>query len=97
MTSATDPVLRGTSTPTGEGGPLAQRQLALVDLLDRLLAGGVVIKGDLTLRIADVDLVRVDLNALICSVGPVVASPFEDRFGSGPYEPRDDEPRGGTT
>ncbi|MEU0395905.1 gas vesicle protein [Streptomyces sp. NPDC006208] len=56
--------------------PLAQRRLALVDLLDRLLAGGVVITGDLTLSIADVDLVRVDLKALICSVGPVVASPF---------------------
>lgn len=60
---------------------LAERRLALVDLLDRLLAGGVVIKGDVTLRIADVDLVRVDLNALICSVGPAVASPFAS-FGA---------------
>lgn len=59
-------------------GPLAQRQLALVDLLDRLLAGGVVITGDLTLRIADVDLVRVDLNALISSVNVDVPSPFEE-------------------
>ncbi|MEU8351703.1 gas vesicle protein GvpJ, partial [Streptomyces sp. NPDC048845] len=41
--------------------PLAQRQIALVDLLDRLLAGGVVVAGNLTLRIADVDLVRIDL------------------------------------
>ncbi len=44
------------------------RQVALVDLLDRLLAGGVVLSGHLTLRIADVDLVRIDLNALITSV-----------------------------
>ncbi|GAA2962657.1 gas vesicle protein [Streptomyces enissocaesilis] len=58
--------------------PLAQRELALVDLLDRLLAGGVVIAGDLTLRIADVDLVRVDLNALISSVSADVPSPFEE-------------------
>ncbi|MCZ7456532.1 gas vesicle protein [Streptomyces sp. WMMC940] len=79
-----------------EAGPLAQRQLALVDLLDRLLAGGVVIKGDLTLRIADVDLVRIDLNALVCSVGSVVASPFEDGGGSGTYGPRADGPPGGT-
>jgi Gas vesicle protein len=45
-----------------------QREVALVDLLDRLLAGGVVIGGDITLSIADVDLVYVSLRALITSV-----------------------------
>ncbi|CAL9389270.1 MULTISPECIES: gas vesicle protein [Streptomyces] len=55
-----------------------RREIALVDLLDRLLAGGVVIKGDITLRIADVDLVRIDLNALISSVNAQVPSPFEE-------------------
>ncbi|MEV5949020.1 gas vesicle protein [Streptomyces sp. NPDC051993] len=59
-------------------GALAQREIALVDLLDRLLAGGVVITGDLTLRIADVDLVRIDLNALVSSVSSQVPSPFEE-------------------
>ncbi|MFF1508486.1 gas vesicle protein [Streptomyces sp. NPDC058326] len=54
-----------------------QREIALVDLLDRLLAGGVVLAGDITLRIADVDLVRVDLKALISSVGDSVPSPWE--------------------
>ena len=44
------------------------REVALVDLLDRLLAGGVVIGGDITLSIADVDLVYVGLRALITSV-----------------------------
>ena len=44
------------------------RDVALVDLLDRLLAGGVVIGGDITLSIADVDLVYVSLRALITSV-----------------------------
>ncbi|WP_274563873.1 gas vesicle protein [Streptomyces spiramyceticus] len=63
---------------TDPGAGLARREIALVDLLDRLLAGGVVIAGDLTLRIADVDLVRVDLNALISSVGADVPSPFEE-------------------
>ncbi|MFD7163841.1 gas vesicle protein [Streptomyces violascens] len=62
----------------GDGEALAQREVALVDLLDRLLAGGVVITGDLTLRIADVDLVRIDLNALVSSVRAEVASPFEE-------------------
>jgi gas vesicle protein GvpA/GvpJ/GvpM family len=45
-----------------------QREVALVDLIDRLLAGGVVITGDITLSIADVDLVYVGLRALISSV-----------------------------
>ncbi|MFI0775957.1 gas vesicle protein [Streptomyces sp. NPDC021212] len=66
--------------------PLAHRQIALVDLLDRLLAGGVVITGDVTLRIADVDLVRIDLRALISSVNENVPSPWE-----APREPREPE------
>lgn len=45
-----------------------ERNVSLVDLLDRLLEGGVVLTGDLTLAIADVDLVRISLRALICSV-----------------------------
>lgn len=43
--------------------------IALVDLLDRVLACGVVVTGDVTLSIAEVDLVRVSLRALIQSVG----------------------------
>ncbi|GAV42356.1 gas vesicle protein [Streptomyces acidiscabies] len=56
---------------------LERREVSLVDLLDRLLSGGVVITGDITLRIADVDLVRIDLNALISSVTAQVPSPWE--------------------
>ncbi|GGP95299.1 gas vesicle protein [Streptomyces roseolilacinus] len=52
------------------------RRIALVDLLDRLLAGGVVITGDLTLSIADVDLVRVDLKALVSSVSDELPAPW---------------------
>jgi hypothetical protein len=44
------------------------QNLPLVDLLDRVLATGVVITGDLTLSIADVDLVHVSLQALLRSV-----------------------------
>jgi hypothetical protein len=43
-------------------------RLALVDLLDRLLAGGVVLTGDVTISLAGVDLVHVSLRALISSV-----------------------------
>ena len=44
------------------------RQVSLVDLVDRLLGGGVVIHGDITLAVADVDLVYVGLRAMIASV-----------------------------
>ncbi|MGK5533780.1 gas vesicle protein [Streptomyces sp. URMC 129] len=59
---------------TGQSVPPAARQVALVDLLDRLLAGGVVLAGQVTLSIADVDLVRVDLRALITSVSGEAAA-----------------------
>jgi hypothetical protein len=42
--------------------------VSLVDLLDRLLTEGVVLTGDITLAIADVDLVQISLRALISSV-----------------------------
>nr|WP_142105147.1 gas vesicle protein [Pseudonocardia cypriaca] len=51
---------------------VAEREVALVDLLDRLLAGGVVISGDITISLADVDLVHVSLRALISSVQTLV-------------------------
>jgi hypothetical protein len=53
------------------GATLTEREVALVDLLDRLLAEGAVLTGDLTLAIADVDLVHISLRALITSVSPV--------------------------
>ncbi|MEJ2868633.1 gas vesicle protein [Actinomycetospora sp. OC33-EN08] len=63
------------------------REVALVDLLDRLLAGGVVLTGDLTISLAGVDLVRVSLRALITSISPAeptvpLAVPSE-RVGDG--------------
>jgi hypothetical protein len=54
------------------------RDVALVDLLDRVLAGGVVISGDITLSIADVDLVVISLRTLVSSVGSLV-----DEIGMG--------------
>jgi hypothetical protein len=47
---------------------ISERDVALIDLVDRLLGGGVVIAGDITLAVADVDLVYVGLRALITSV-----------------------------
>jgi hypothetical protein len=56
---------------TGPSGPPLER-VALVDLLDRLLAGGVMLTGDITISLADVDLVHVSLRALISSVSTLM-------------------------
>jgi hypothetical protein len=55
----------------GTSGPAVPDRIALVDLLDRVLATGVVITGEVTLSIADVDLVYISLRALVSSVGTV--------------------------
>ena len=46
---------------------LPRDDVTLVDLLDRLLAGGVVITGDITLALADVDLVHLSLRLVVSS------------------------------
>ena len=46
----------------------AAREVTLLDLLDRLLAGGIVIHGEVTLAVADVDLVNVSLRAVVAAV-----------------------------
>jgi hypothetical protein len=50
----------------------SERRIALVDLLDRVLAGGVVITGEVVLSIADVDMVVISLRTLISSVGSLM-------------------------
>jgi Gas vesicle protein len=54
-------------------------RIALVDLLDRVLAGGVVIVGDITLSIAEVDLVRVSLRALVTSISGLMEAMDDSR------------------
>jgi hypothetical protein len=62
-----------------------QREVALVDLVDRLLAGGVVLGGDITLSIADVDLVYLRLRVLLGSASRL------DELGLA-LPPADEEP-----
>jgi gas vesicle structural protein len=47
--------------------PLAE-QVTLIELVDRVLNKGVVIAGDITLAVADVDLVYLGLRVLLTSV-----------------------------
>ena len=44
------------------------RPVTLVDLIDRLLADGVAIEGQLVLAVADIDLVQLDLGVLLAAV-----------------------------
>jgi gas vesicle structural protein len=49
--------------------PAAQHEVTLLELVDRVLNKGVVVTGDVTLSVADVDLVYVGLRVLLASVG----------------------------
>jgi Gas vesicle protein len=52
--------------------PRQTRRVTLLDLLDRLLAGGVVVHGHITLAAADVDLVELDLAVLVAATQRLV-------------------------
>ena len=45
-----------------------QRQVTLLDLVDRIIDKGAVVRGQVVLSVADVDLVKLDLNLLLASV-----------------------------
>jgi len=55
------------------------KDVALVEVLDRVLDKGVVISGDLVISVAEVDLVYVGLKALISSVETM------ERLRGGPF------------
>jgi hypothetical protein len=55
-----------TKSPALHSEPL--QPVSLVDLLDRLLGTGVVLAGDIVISLAGVDLVLIELRALITSV-----------------------------
>ena len=76
-----EPVLVPTSvTPPGQARRPAihTERIALVDLLDRVLAGGVVVSGEVTLAIADVDMVKVSLRALVTSASALTRGASDD-------------------
>lgn len=47
---------------------LRHKDVTLLEVLDRVLDKGVVIAGDLTISVADIDLVYLGLRVLLCSV-----------------------------
>jgi hypothetical protein len=53
---------------TARGGAAAHsRPVSLVDLIDRVLAGGVVVHGHVTLAVADIDLIDIDVALLVAA------------------------------
>ena len=44
------------------------REVTLLDLVDLAVAHGVILAGDITIAVADIDLIYVALQALIASV-----------------------------
>jgi len=44
------------------------REVALLELLDRVVDHGVVIAGDITISVADVDLIYLGLRVMLTSV-----------------------------
>ena len=68
-------IIEGTVEAPAHRPQTHQPQIALVDLLDRLLGTGVVLAGDVVISLAGVDLVQVQLHALISSVRAEMAGP----------------------
>ena len=47
---------------------IREKEVTLLDLLDRILNKGVILYGDVTLSVADVDLVYLSLKVLVTSI-----------------------------
>ncbi len=47
---------------------LRAREVTLLDLVDRLIDNGVVLAGDVTIAVADVDLIYLGLRVLLAPV-----------------------------
>lgn len=66
------PDRRAAAHPTGRGTPAGRGDHAmLADALDRVLHRGVTVDGNLTIGLADVDLLYLDLRLLLASVDTI--------------------------
>jgi len=53
---------------TSDSESLEEHELSLLETLDHVLNRGLVISGEITIAVADVDLIFVGLNVLVSSV-----------------------------
>ena len=63
MSSPFDQIIVGES-----GEALAEAELSLLETLDHVLSRGLVIAGEITIAVADIDLIFLGLNVLLTSV-----------------------------
>ena len=47
--------------------PVNSQPTTLVDLIDRVLSGGVVVAGHITLAVAEIDLIELDLALIVAA------------------------------
>jgi hypothetical protein len=76
----------GSGIPGPSPGPVGVEPLgdvALVDLLNRVLDRGVVVSGEVTISVAGIDLLYLNLSLLLSSVESLV-SPRSDPRDRGP-------------
>ena len=63
---------------------LEESDLSLLETLDHVLNKGIVIAGEITISVADVDLIFVGLNVLLGSVETIEAALGRREPGGGP-------------
>ena len=68
MTASGRPARR----PTPAGSVLGPDDTSLLDVVDNVLSKGVVLTGDVTLALADVELVYLRLSVLLCAADRVL-------------------------
>ena len=58
------------------------REVTLLELVDRVVHKGVVLSGDITIAVADVDLIKLELRALLASAAALERRQGGDSPGS---------------
>ena len=53
---------------SGNGDSLEEQELSLLETLDHVLNRGLVIAGEITIAVADIDLIFLGLNVMLSSV-----------------------------
>ena len=66
------------------GNDALRHDVTLLELVDRVLNKGVVLSGDITLSVADVDLIYVGLRVLLTSVATLEEQQQQLEAGGAP-------------
>jgi hypothetical protein len=57
---------------------LGEQEASLLDIVDNVLSKGVVLNGDITIGLAQVDLIYARLSVLLCAADRVMPSEDDD-------------------